>query len=181
MRAIFFSTALTLLRGPLALLFLFDDPKVRIAAILLAMATDVCDGFLARRFGCATQFGAFLDPLMDKFFALFAIAIFIQEGSLAFLAAVTLLSRDIALFFYALTLTVKGAWRQVQFRSVISGKIATALQFFVFIALALHFPVPVWFYVCFSLFGPLTYSELYLTESTAHSLEEMTKKDAERV
>ena len=33
---------------------------------MLAGLTDKLDGFLARKFGCISQFGAFLDPLADK-------------------------------------------------------------------------------------------------------------------
>ena len=36
---------------------------------LLASATDFLDGWLARRLGCASNLGVFLDPLADKVFA----------------------------------------------------------------------------------------------------------------
>ena len=66
-----FSNFLSILRGPLALFFIIDNAFYRCLAIVLAMATDSLDGYLARRFQMTSQIGAFLDPLMDKFFVFF--------------------------------------------------------------------------------------------------------------
>ena len=63
-----FSNTLSLLRAPLALLFLVEKPYLRLIAILLAMLTDSFDGYLARRSSSVTQLGTILDPAMDKFF-----------------------------------------------------------------------------------------------------------------
>ena len=67
---------LTILRGPLAVLFavlfLTAGPGwTRVAmglSLLAAMElTDLLDGFAARRFGVVTEWGAALDPYMDSF------------------------------------------------------------------------------------------------------------------
>ena len=44
------------------------------------MATDSLDGYLARKYHKTSQFGAFLDPLMDKFFVFFAVSITRKES-----------------------------------------------------------------------------------------------------
>ncbi|HSX12771.1 MAG TPA: CDP-alcohol phosphatidyltransferase family protein, partial [Rhabdochlamydiaceae bacterium] len=74
------SNSLSLLRAPLALLFLYKSAPIRIAAIILAMFTDFIDGFLARKRRSATQFGAILDPTMDKLFVFIALSVLFQEG-----------------------------------------------------------------------------------------------------
>jgi CDP-diacylglycerol--glycerol-3-phosphate 3-phosphatidyltransferase len=67
---------LTISRGPLAILFavLFltvDSEWKRVALGLFLLAamelTDLLDGFVARRFGVVTEWGAALDPYMDSF------------------------------------------------------------------------------------------------------------------
>ena len=65
------SNILTLLRAPLALVFLLENQTYRLIALCLALASDGLDGFLARRWKQSTQLGAVMDPLVDKFFALF--------------------------------------------------------------------------------------------------------------
>lgn len=76
-----FVTFLTIVRFPLVLMFLAgaivysEHPRTWIFAVsfllLIASAvTDLFDGYLARKFGVTTAFGAHVDPLMDKFFYL---------------------------------------------------------------------------------------------------------------
>ncbi|TAN61917.1 CDP-alcohol phosphatidyltransferase family protein [bacterium] len=50
-----------------AFLVLLDRQGFALAVFLLAGATDVFDGFIARRFGGSSAVGALLDPLADKF------------------------------------------------------------------------------------------------------------------
>jgi len=57
--------ALTLVRLPLAVLFVVvPSTGWRLAVLLLAGATDLLDGFLARWLGGSTL-GSFLDPVAD--------------------------------------------------------------------------------------------------------------------
>lgn len=46
--------------------FLLEFPSWAFWAYLVALATDVADGWLARRLGCATQAGAIADGWVDK-------------------------------------------------------------------------------------------------------------------
>jgi CDP-diacylglycerol---glycerol-3-phosphate 3-phosphatidyltransferase len=60
--------ALTLVRLPLAVLFVaVPDTGWRLGVLLLAGATDLLDGFLARWLG-SSRLGGFLDPVADKLF-----------------------------------------------------------------------------------------------------------------
>lgn len=158
------SNFLSLLRGPLALLFIVDNPFYRSLAIILAMTTDSLDGYLARRFRKTTQIGAFLDPLMDKFFVFFAVSMLIGEGRLQLWEALALISRDFAILFFGLYLGIKGTWSNFQFRSIWSGKITTTLQFFVLLGLTFHLAMPLYIFWCFIILGMLALFELYFIE-----------------
>jgi CDP-diacylglycerol--glycerol-3-phosphate 3-phosphatidyltransferase len=68
---------LTILRIPLTILFLYwsfsSEWQWRLIAtccFLLSMITDLLDGIVARRMNAVSKFGAFLDPLADKFLVL---------------------------------------------------------------------------------------------------------------
>ena len=123
------SNSLSLLRAPLAFLFLLENPTVRLLAIFLAMLTDSIDGYLARRSKTVTRFGAFLDPAMDKFFVVFCLGVLVSEGSIEVWQALTMISRDFALCFFGLYLSLSGLWQSYEFRAIRWGKITTALQF----------------------------------------------------
>ena len=158
------SNFLSVLRAPLALLFIFDNPLLRSFAIVAAMATDTLDGYLARRFRMTSQIGAFLDPLMDKFFVFFAVSVFILEGNLRLWEALALISRDFAVLIFGLYLGFRGTWSNFQFRSIWSGKITTTLQFFVLLGLTFHAAMPVYIFWCFIALGILALFELYFIE-----------------
>jgi phosphatidylglycerophosphate synthase len=150
------SNSLSLLRAPLALVFLAESPTLRLLAILLAMFTDSVDGYLARRAKTTSRFGAVLDPAMDKFFVFFVLAVFLIEHKIELIEACMMISRDFALCLFGLYLSLSGLWQTYEIRSIRWGKITTALQFLVLIGLTYSYPVPIYLYyafVAFSLFG----------------------------
>jgi phosphatidylglycerophosphate synthase len=62
-------SALSLARLPLAAVFpLAANEIVAVTLLVAAAATDVLDGWCARRLGRVTFTGTLLDPLMDKLF-----------------------------------------------------------------------------------------------------------------
>ncbi len=68
-----------------ALLYALTDGPYWLAAVLFALAatTDWLDGYLARRLGQATPFGAFLDPVADKLIVVTALVVLIgSHGTL---------------------------------------------------------------------------------------------------
>lgn len=154
---------ISLTRFPLAFLFLFDSTYVRLLALLLAGLSDVCDGYIARRYNCKSRFGTVLDPIMDKFFVIFALAVFISEGRLLPWETVAMLSRDIALILFGAFLAATGTFKQYAFRAIWSGKASTFLQLSVLAALAAQLPVPGYFYSLFVILGVLAFTELYKT------------------
>lgn len=154
------SNSLSFLRAPLALLFLSESVPLRLLAICLAMVTDSFDGYLARKFGSTSQFGAVLDPAMDKFFVIFGLGALFLEGKLRLWQAISMLSRDFFLCVFGTYLTVTGRWHAYEYRSIRWGKASTALQFCVLIGLILGFTLPLYVFAVFVLFGVLAFVEL---------------------
>jgi CDP-diacylglycerol--glycerol-3-phosphate 3-phosphatidyltransferase len=66
---------------------------------LVAAVTDWLDGFLARKLGLATAFGAFLDPVADKLMVAVALVIIVQHHPSMHmaLAAAVIIGREITI------------------------------------------------------------------------------------
>ncbi len=155
------SNTLSLLRAPLAFVLLHENSWIRLIAIFLAMVTDGLDGYYARRYRQVSQLGALLDPLMDKFFVCFALALFLIEGKIAPWEAITLVCRDFSIILFGIYLSFSGHLSTYQFRSIWCGKITTAFQFFVLIGLVFNVAFPFYIYAFFIILGALALAELY--------------------
>lgn len=154
------SNSLSFLRAPLAFLFLAESTTLRIIAILLAMITDSIDGYIARRYRATSQFGAILDPAMDKFFVFFALGVMMMEGRLEIWQTCAMLSRDFFLCIFGIYLSLSGHWNAYVCKAIRWGKATTALQFFVLIALTLEVAVSTYIFALFVVFGVLAFFEL---------------------
>jgi CDP-diacylglycerol--glycerol-3-phosphate 3-phosphatidyltransferase len=161
------SNSLSLLRAPLAFLFLFESPTIRLIAILLAMLTDYIDGYLARKLHTTTRFGAVLDPAMDKFFVFFCLGVLLSEHRILPLQGLMMISRDFALCLFGLYLSLSGLWQSYEFRAIRWGKITTALQFVVLIALTWDFTISWYLYAAFVVFAALALVELFQFKKSA--------------
>jgi CDP-diacylglycerol---glycerol-3-phosphate 3-phosphatidyltransferase len=154
------SNGLSFIRAPLAFLFLQESPSIRFLAILLAMLTDCIDGYLARRNKSASQFGAVLDPAMDKFFVYFALSVLFIEERVGSYELAMMLSRDIFLFLYGMLMLTTGRLKTIVFRAIRWGKITTALQFIVLVGLTFSIEFPWYIYTSFIVMGWLAFCEL---------------------
>lgn len=65
----------------------------------LAAVTDWLDGYLARRLGQTSRFGAFLDPVADKLIVAVALVLIVQTDQRVFvaLAAAVIIGREITI------------------------------------------------------------------------------------
>lgn len=153
---------LSFLRIPLAFAFLQDDLLLRILALLGAAFSDFLDGFLARRYNMRSRIGTTLDPMSDKFFVIFVLAILFREERLNLWEAASMLCRDFAVTLFGLYLILAREWDGYCFRAIWCGKIATTCQFAVLLMLTLHYPLPSETYAIFILLGGLALVELYL-------------------
>ena len=154
---------LSLLRAPLALLFLQPNTYLRLLAIFLAMLSDALDGFIARRNKECSHLGSVIDPLMDKVFVLFVLGIFYSEQQISIFELSALMSRDCCIGLFILYLGVSGLWSTFQPRAPWCGKLTTFFQFIVLVSLTLEIALPVYIYNFLFILGPLTLTELYLT------------------
>lgn len=152
--------SLTILRGPLALLFIIDNTMLRVSIIILAMLTDSIDGYLARRYRYTSKFGAILDPIMDKFFVYVVLGVLLVEDKISIPHASLMLSRDFFLFLFITYLGITGTWRVLEIKSIRWGKVTTASQFCILLAIVLSIPIPGYLYLLFVIFGCLAFSEL---------------------
>lgn len=156
------SNGLSFARIPLAFVFLLENPLLRFAAVILAMITDSIDGYLARKSRSVSRFGAILDPVTDKFFVYFAFAVLACEGKLQVWQALVMLSRDFALLFYGMWVTISRRWDTLVIRSIRWGKITTALQFVVLSGLIFCYSFSSLVYGLFIMFGLFAFLELFL-------------------
>jgi CDP-diacylglycerol--glycerol-3-phosphate 3-phosphatidyltransferase len=65
-----------------------------IVLFVLAAASDVVDGYLARSFKQTTVFGEFADPIADKLLVAGALIAFVQLGELTAAAVMVIIARD---------------------------------------------------------------------------------------
>lgn len=154
------SNVLSLSRAGFALAFLQDNPFIRLLAILLAMASDFLDGYIARRQRTTTQFGAVLDPIMDKFFVFFAGGVFFLEEKINVFELSSLLSRDISICLFGLFLGLVRGWTNYECKAIWWGKITTVAQFVLLIGLTLNATFPAYIYVIFLVMATFAFFEL---------------------
>ena len=117
---------LTLARIPLALAFAqVSDNAGRLAILAVAGATDLIDGWVARRWG-SSRLGAFLDPVADKIFAATAFTVVLLSGRLSWWEVGLVVLRDI---LATLAFVVTIVWRRPRSISArAGGKAVTVLQ-----------------------------------------------------
>jgi len=116
-----------------------DDANARLGVVAAAGITDVLDGWIARRARVTSRWGALIDPVADRFFALVAVSSFLFRGELSTIGYFVMISRDIMTAIGFLVARAVPWLRPVEFKARISGKVVTLLQFATFIAL-LRFP-----------------------------------------
>lgn len=130
---------LTLLRLPLAVLFLvIDNALWRLAILVVATATDLLDGFLARRLG-GSRFGAFIDPVADKLFMLAAFIVVALSGRLLWYEVAGVLLRD-----FVATVAFAGtsfSGRAMAIPARLGGKAVTVAQVLTLIAFLTESPL----------------------------------------
>jgi phosphatidylglycerophosphate synthase len=123
--------ALTALRFPLAGLFPFVSPAWQLAIVAVAAASDVADGWLARRFG-SSRVGAVLDPIADKVFMAVAFATVARSGVLEWYELIGVLLRDIvAVLAFLATWLLR---RPVALPARAGGKAVTIAQLLTLVA-----------------------------------------------
>ena len=101
----------------------------------LAAITDWLDGYLARRWGQTSAFGAFLDPVADKLMVAAALILLVALGRADAWLAIIIIGREIAISALREWMAQLGRARNVAVAFV--GKIKTVAQMTALIALLL--------------------------------------------
>jgi cardiolipin synthase len=153
---------ISLSRVALAVAFVADhDPTHRIWIVVAAGVTDMLDGWLARKAGLTSRFGALIDPFADRVFALVAVATFVYEGSMTTVQYFIMILRDLMTAVGFLVAKSVSWLRPVEFRARWSGKAVTAMQMVTFAAL-LKFPdyvnALIWIVGALSVFSVIDYT-----------------------
>jgi cardiolipin synthase (CMP-forming) len=120
-------SALRLTLAPFAAWAVLNDhDTAALAAFAVAGFSDLLDGWIARRFGFTSRFGAWLDPIADKLLMLFCFIALLRVGAVPLWLVVLVLGRDLLVavgvaLAWALSLPLRMAPLGV-------GKAATAIE-----------------------------------------------------
>ena len=99
---------------------------------IVVALTDWLDGWLARRLNQTSSFGAFLDPVADKFLVCAALLVLLQLDRVNALVALVIIGREIAISALREWMAQIGASRSVAVHMI--GKLKTGAQM-----VAIHF------------------------------------------
>ncbi len=134
----FIPNILSLFRLCLALFFPFVPDKFWIWFILCGGASDFLDGWIARRWNLTSWQGSLIDAIADKLFVFAALLTFVLAGKFSGWLVPLVIARDLTVALIACYALYSRAWdsfRKMDARW--AGKIATAGQFLLMLAVAL--------------------------------------------
>jgi cardiolipin synthase (CMP-forming) len=106
-----------------------ERPVQNLAATLMFIAfalTDWLDGYLARRLNQTSSFGAFLDPVADKFLVSASLLVLVDLGRADVFVALIIIGREIAISALREWMARIGASRSVAVHMI--GKVKTTVQ-----------------------------------------------------
>ncbi len=119
-----------------------ESANVICTALFAAAAlTDWLDGWLARRLGQTSDFGAFLDPVADKLMVAAALVLLVEADPTPWIGvpAVVIIGREIAISALREWMAQIGSRATVAVSAV--GKVKTALQMLALLLLLYHEPL----------------------------------------
>jgi CDP-diacylglycerol--glycerol-3-phosphate 3-phosphatidyltransferase len=115
------------------IVFIFDVPldfetKNIIATVLFVLfaLTDWLDGYLARKLNQTSAFGAFLDPVADKFLVCASLLVLVDLGRVDVIVALLIIGREIAISSLREWMALIGAAKSVAVNLL--GKLKTTMQ-----------------------------------------------------
>ncbi len=115
---------------------LFEANLLAAAFFTFAAITDWLDGWLARRLGQTSAFGAFLDPVADKLMVAAALIVLIDLGRVAPIIALIIIGREITIS--ALREWMAKAGKSASVAVSMVGKLKTTAQMIAIILLLYH-------------------------------------------
>lgn len=107
----------------------FEDTTRNLAATVMFVVfalTDWLDGYLARKLNQSSAFGAFLDPVADKFLICASLIVLVHLGRVHAFIALVIIGREIAISSLREWMAQIGASRSVAVHML--GKVKTTVQ-----------------------------------------------------
>lgn len=111
-------------------------------AFVLAAVTDWFDGWLARKLGQTSAFGAFLDPVADKLMVAAALVVLVQIDRADAVLAFIIIGREITISALREWMASIGARKSVAVSFI--GKLKTTAQMVAIPMLLFHDPIGSW-------------------------------------
>ena len=103
-----------------------DQNMIATIMFVVFAATDWLDGFLARKLNQTSSFGAFLDPVADKFLVCAALLILVHLRRADVFVALIIIGREIAISALREWMALIGATKSVAVHML--GKLKTTVQ-----------------------------------------------------
>ncbi len=103
-----------------------DRNLIATVLFIVVAITDWADGYLARRLNMTSSFGAFLDPVADKFLVCAALLVLVELERVQSLIALVIIGREIAISALREWMAQIGASRSVAVHML--GKVKTVVQ-----------------------------------------------------
>jgi CDP-diacylglycerol--glycerol-3-phosphate 3-phosphatidyltransferase len=120
--------------------------EIALFIILVAIATDALDGYVARLRNEISDFGKIIDPLADKISIGIVVVMLTIFGDISLWFTSLVLSRDLIIFLAGLYIRSKTG---VILPSLMSGKVAVTVLAFSLVFPVLHYPSLDWVYEIF--------------------------------
>jgi len=168
-------SALRLVAAPIAAWFILHEKDFpALCVFAFAALSDAADGFLAKKFGLASRFGAWLDPAADKFLMLASFVTLTYVHAVPVWVTVLVIGRDIAIVLGIVLGKVLGLALEVA--PLMVGKISTVVQaLYILVVLwlrTLHAPPPAvehmgeWAVAVLTTWSLLAYGQVLLRAAT---------------
>lgn len=138
-------------------MFFMGEHTVAFVVVVLSIATDVADGYIARKWNQTTYVGSMLDPLADKCMMIAIVLTFLIRGWIPWQAAAVIFFRDIGMILGSLIFHLQG--KKMAAANVL-GKSTTVLFYLaiLLIVLQIEFAFTVlWIAIVVSLIASITY------------------------
>ena len=103
-----------------------DRNTIATVLFIVVALTDWADGYLARRLNMTSSFGAFLDPVADKFLVCAALIVLVELDRVPSIVALVIIGREIAISALREWMAQIGASRSVAVHML--GKVKTVVQ-----------------------------------------------------
>jgi CDP-diacylglycerol--glycerol-3-phosphate 3-phosphatidyltransferase len=110
---------------PLFIFVVYTKPLLGAFIFVFASATDILDGYIARRSKQVTKFGVLLDPIADKLLVISALIVLVDTGLIPAWIAIIVIVRE----FIVTGLRIAALPKDIIISAEAGGKIKMVIQF----------------------------------------------------